>query len=884
MKEDGRLMKLPPTQRIPTRRRPKTTTRRPRTKRRRPKTPSSQDAVDLRPIAVHPAISYRKHLAKYRRILERAASERTAIPDHQAFEYAWALKLKYLVYRDVPPNYIRACGIEDTRNFGTDLVSCDRKGSAQVKLYGDTTGVTFQDMAKFYTHSDLLGATERRALCTTPGAPITRNARNVADLRDIEIWRSSLDDLVQDALAVKMAEEEVAPSSWAWGRGQLEARDALLASDEQTFRAQLPCGYGKTALIALVVASRTANHKLLVLVPSKDLIHQTAERLRALMGVETICKVGDGGSDLDPAADVVVAAHAHLTRGTLDGTKWSLVVVDEAHHCVENGARAKLDALDSQRFLELSATFPKGVHVHFKVSMREAIDEGVVSYYRVRVVELTAEGEKRAALLATFRERYVEWGPTLAVFNDVQGTRDFARALREAGIEAKSVDANTPASVRKQIAERLETGETSVVCCCGCWNEGVDISALRSVVFCDARNSDVNKRQLAQRASRLHGCKPYYNIVLFVREELDDVEGLLRSFAEDDPAFRASAHAAFGMERGPVDSRITVQAGSADVLSDMLLTRLGEVLLGKRHLGTQEKVDMVIALGARPKRAEMLGRFVSSIRGNWIGKKVYTDLTPEQMSALEASWMRTLCAKWKAPKLTFAQKMQCVGALDKKPARSEVTNFNIGVFVNGALQNTTRGSGAYKALLKVKWFADALADLERAKANPEPPEKQKIAWLIEHGKKHSHNTAPLEKQFEGRTYQFKIADFWSKIVIKAAGGKASAARKVLEQHAWYTDAVKKLQAKRSKNSLGNVPVDQQIEWLVELGRKPTGNETIPEEYIGKDGPWHAGSFWFSVQGNWTGARCNKLSPERKRRLDPCVREWIAKSCASNKFV
>jgi hypothetical protein len=266
-----------------------------------------------------------------------------------------------------------------------------------------------------------------------------------------------------------------------------------------------------------------------------------------------------------------------------------------------------------------------------------------------------------------------------------------AEALREAGIEAESVGATASASVRKQIAERLETGETSVVCCCGCWDEGVDIPALRTVPFCDARDSDVNKRQLAQRASRLHDCKPYYNVVLFVREELDDVEGLLRSFANDDPAFRASARAAFRKEKGSVDSRITVEHSSlAEVVSETLLTRLGDVLLGKTQLGTQEKVDMLIALGKMPKPSDMLGRFLQTIRSNWTCKVISTCLRPDQMRALEASWMRALVDKWKAPKLTLAQKMQCVAALDKKPAQSDVTNF--GTFVDTALQRTANGS------------------------------------------------------------------------------------------------------------------------------------------------------------------------------------------------
>ena len=77
------------------------------------------------------------------------------------------------------------------------------------------------------------------------------------------------------------------------------------------------------------------------------------------MDVE-ICKIGDGEGAIDPAADVVVATHAHLTLGTFDGTRWDMAVVDEAHHCVENAARAKLDALDAP------------LHSHFDTNLFEA--------------------------------------------------------------------------------------------------------------------------------------------------------------------------------------------------------------------------------------------------------------------------------------------------------------------------------------------------------------------------------------------------------------------------------------------------------------------------------------------------------------------------------
>jgi hypothetical protein len=122
-----------------------------------------EDLTTLPPIVeenTSNALPSHRYVSKYLETLrQHHVSKVKVIPDHKAFEIAWAIKMGYIMYDDVPPNFIRACGIQDTRDFGTDLVSHDKKGSAQVKLYGDSTSVDFTDMAKFYTHSDLLGAT-----------------------------------------------------------------------------------------------------------------------------------------------------------------------------------------------------------------------------------------------------------------------------------------------------------------------------------------------------------------------------------------------------------------------------------------------------------------------------------------------------------------------------------------------------------------------------------------------------------------------------------------------------------------------------------------------------------------------------------------------------
>jgi hypothetical protein len=103
-------------------------------------------------------------------------------------------------------------------------------------------------------------------------------------------------------------------------------------------------------------------------------------------------------------------------------------------------------------------------------------------------------------------------------------------------------------------------------------------------------------------------------------------------------------------------------------------------------------------------------------------------------------------------------------------------------------------------------------------------------------------------------------------VTKAGAGKESPEQKVLQKHKWYNDAVEQLKAKKTKNPLGQVPTDKQIEWLKQLGHMPKYDERPEREYDGKKGPWNAGQFWYKIQGNWKGKLQTELSPEQKAKI------------------
>lgn len=113
--------------------------------------------------------------------------------DHKLYEYLWALKLRMVMYNDVPPAYLQMFGIDDCGDFGTDLACIFRRAAAQVKFYAEDSTIKYEEIAKQHTHSDLIGASDNRILCTTPGARLTPRARKVIDMRNYMVHRESME-------------------------------------------------------------------------------------------------------------------------------------------------------------------------------------------------------------------------------------------------------------------------------------------------------------------------------------------------------------------------------------------------------------------------------------------------------------------------------------------------------------------------------------------------------------------------------------------------------------------------------------------------------------------------------------------------------------------
>ena len=121
-------------------------------------------------------------------------------------------------------------------------------------------------------------------------------------------------------------------------------------------------------------------------------------------------------------------------------------------------------------------------------------------------------------------------------------------------------------------------------------------------------------------------------------------------------------------------------------------------------------------------------------------------------------------------------------------------------------------------LLRLPWFAAALAKLKHRRAGGEPSYGEKLKWLVEYGKV-PDKLEKVEKTFNEGTYTFHIGTFWNTLLRSAPKPETLL---IIGPHKWITDAVAARRALRAKKAtgLGRVPIDVQVGWLRGKGYKP----------------------------------------------------------------
>lgn len=323
---------------------------------------------------------------------------------------------------------------------------------------------------------------------------------------------------------------------------QESAIEAFLAGAKRGLRRMLivcPTGTGKTVLgISL---ARRLNVRTLWLAHREELIRQPVEAAQHVWPEITtgVVKAGENESD----ARFVVASTPTLwrpdrLRDVKNGTRFGLVVCDEAHHFPAEQNVKLLEELgafaqDGPLFLGITATPTRTdrkaldmfEEIVFRLGLLDAIEQGYLARFSSKQIKLdlktenmklTAKGDFReedlgrellraGAAEATARAVAEHAGErkTIVFTVTVEQAERTAANLVALGITSEAVSCYTKTPERRAILRRFHSGETRVVCNAMVLVEGFDEPAVSCIAVARPTKSQPLYVQCVGRGLRL---------------------------------------------------------------------------------------------------------------------------------------------------------------------------------------------------------------------------------------------------------------------------------------------------------------------------------------------------------------------------------------------
>jgi len=283
----------------------------------------------------------------------------------------------------------------------------------------------------------------------------------------------------------------------------------------------LPTGAGKTVVAALWVKERKEKagkqkRRFLVLQHTKELVGQNLRTIEKATGLK--CSIVMGKKN-DWDGDVVFANVPTLARydRLAQMGEFTDLIVDECHHSAAPGWERIIRQATHNNpdivVLGMSATpdradgkpLPEelGDIVH-RIYIQELLDEGHLVPPRAFCVNLGVD-EQLAQATATndndqvgvakildtpaFNKAVVdqwraraEHRPTIAFCSTIEHAKNVAAAFVEQGIDARTVDKDTPPTERDNIIAAFKAGEFPVLCNCLVLTEGFDHTPTSCVI------------------------------------------------------------------------------------------------------------------------------------------------------------------------------------------------------------------------------------------------------------------------------------------------------------------------------------------------------------------------------------------------------------------
>ncbi len=264
-----------------------------------------------------------------------------------------------------------------------------------------------------------------------------------------------------------------------------------------------PCGAGKTVMGLALIARK--EQPALVLVHTKDLLHQWQENVKSLLGIEA----GVIGAGKRTIGLVTIATIQTLQRGISEEERnaFGLVLVDECHHTPARTFSEVVQAFPGKYRYGLTATperedgLTRALHFTIGPQRHEVLRNSLVSagvsvrprlywqptnfryLYRDDYQEmLTAmsSDENRNRLITDLADRAREAGRVVLILSSrVDHCNDLAAHIPGAVVATGAIKAKD----RREILSRVREGRASVLVASTIADEGLDLPCLDTLIL-----------------------------------------------------------------------------------------------------------------------------------------------------------------------------------------------------------------------------------------------------------------------------------------------------------------------------------------------------------------------------------------------------------------
>ncbi len=317
---------------------------------------------------------------------------------------------------------------------------------------------------------------------------------------------------------------------------------------------ELPTGSGKT--ITFLSYAKKCHHKILIVVPTKELLKQVYE---ASLKFYDKSEISRKGSDFDEFPKKIhICIINSIRQNYLDQIchcNFDLIIVDEAHHIQANSYLRLLKIFSHVKTLGVTATPDRadgkfiqsllGKH-SYKIECSELIQQGFLSDIEGYVVKTGIDiseidnhngdfslnelykklcTESRNKMIVDLCKKEMLTRKTLIFCINIAHSKKISELLNKEKISCAHIDGSMNSTLRNSILSSFREGEVSCLCNCQLLTEGFDEPSIDGIILARPTKSRALFNQMIGRGLRIFPGKENCKII-----DVVDVHRNLRGF------------------------------------------------------------------------------------------------------------------------------------------------------------------------------------------------------------------------------------------------------------------------------------------------------------------------------------------------------------------